>query len=79
MRPGLADCRGPWTSTAPLAVSLGLPENWATKDCVQSVLAGAGMRAVERARADVLKDQRFEHLDDNATLRAWLRERDQHR
>jgi hypothetical protein len=51
----------------------------ATKDCVQIVLDGAGMRAVERARADVLKDQRFEYLDDNATLRAWLRERDQHR
>ena len=41
-----------------------VPEDLATEDCVQIVLDGAGMRAMEQAKAEVLKDPRFEYLDD---------------
>lgn len=40
-----------------------LPEDLATKDCKSIWLDGAGLRAKENARVEILKDQRFEYLD----------------
>jgi hypothetical protein len=40
-----------------------LPEELATEDFVSIVLDGAGLTAMENAKAEVLKDQRLEYLD----------------
>jgi hypothetical protein len=39
-----------------------VPEDLAAEDCVQIVLDGAGMKAMEQAKAEVLKDQRFDYF-----------------
>lgn len=41
-----------------------LPADLASEDCAQIVLDGAGTRSMEEAKAKILRDQRFEYIDD---------------
>ena len=41
-----------------------LPADLASEDGAQIVLDGAGTRSMEEAKAKILRDQRFEYIDD---------------